>query len=61
MSNTHRVTVDGEIFLGRQDEQDFFRNVLRTVLAPQDDEAPPFIILPVFSPPKAGSVLNRVL
>ena len=39
------VYVENELFLGRLDEQDRFREVLRTVLAPQDDDTPPFIFL----------------
>jgi tetratricopeptide (TPR) repeat protein len=39
------VYVENELFLGRLDEQDRFREVLRTVLAPQDDDAPSYIFL----------------
>ncbi len=39
------VYVENELFLGRLDEQDYFRGVLRAVMAPQDDDAPPFIFL----------------
>jgi tetratricopeptide (TPR) repeat protein len=39
------VYVENELFLGRLDEQDRFREVLRTVLVPQDDDTPPFIFL----------------
>jgi len=40
-----RITVDGELFLGRLDEQDIFRHALRAVLGPQDEHAPPFVFL----------------
>ena len=33
------VYVENELFVGRLDEQDCFRGVLRAVLAPQDDDA----------------------
>ena len=33
------VYVEGELFVGRLDEQDYFRGVLRAVLDPQDDDA----------------------
>ncbi|MEA3341726.1 MAG: tetratricopeptide repeat protein, partial [Chloroflexota bacterium] len=45
MTTEPRITVDGELFLGRLDEQEHFRNALRAVMAPQDDDAPPFIFL----------------
>ena len=45
MTTEPRITVDGELFLGRVDEQEHFRDALRTVIAPQDDDAPPFIFL----------------
>jgi hypothetical protein len=39
------VYVDNELFLGRLDEQERFRETLRTVLMARDDDAPPFIFL----------------
>ena len=45
MSKEPHITVDGELFLGRLDEQDNFRDVLRIVLGPQDEDVPPFIFL----------------
>ncbi len=45
MTTEARITVDGELFLGRIDEQERFREALRAVMAPQDDDAPPFIFL----------------
>lgn len=45
MTTEPRIMFDDELFLGRIDEQERFRDVLRTVMAPQDDEAPPFIFL----------------
>jgi hypothetical protein len=39
------VYVDDELFLGRIDEQDRFRDVLQVVLAPQQEDVPPFIFL----------------
>jgi len=40
-----RITVDEELFLGRLEEQDIFRNALHAVLDPQEEDAPPFIFL----------------
>jgi len=37
------VYVENELLVGRLDKQDYFRGVLRAVLAPQDDDAPPFL------------------
>jgi tetratricopeptide (TPR) repeat protein len=45
MHSEPRITVEGELFLGRIDEQERFRDALRAVMAPQDDDAPPFIFL----------------
>jgi hypothetical protein len=39
------VYVDNEPFLGRRREQDLFRDMLDAILAPREDDAPPFIIL----------------
>ncbi|HXV96901.1 MAG TPA: hypothetical protein VEC93_00655, partial [Anaerolineae bacterium] len=39
------IYVDNELFLGRLDEQERFRETLHTVLASRDDDAPPFIFL----------------
>ncbi len=39
------VYVENELFLGRLDEQDRFREVLRTVLSSRDEDGPPFIFL----------------
>jgi tetratricopeptide (TPR) repeat protein len=40
MDTEPRITVDNELFLGRIDEQNRFREVLRNVMAGQDDDAP---------------------
>jgi len=42
---TQPIYVEDELFLGRLDEQDYFRDVLRTVLYHRDDDAPPYIFL----------------
>lgn len=34
MTTEPRITVDGELFLGRLDEQDIFHNALRAVRGP---------------------------
>jgi tetratricopeptide (TPR) repeat protein len=41
----HSIYVDNELFLGRLDEQEQFREVLNTVIENRDDKAPPFIFL----------------
>lgn len=41
----HPIYVDNELFLGRLDEQEQFREVLKTVTENRDDKAPPFIFL----------------
>jgi predicted AAA+ superfamily ATPase len=39
------IYVDDELFLGRLDEQDRFRDALRTVMASTKSDDPPFIFL----------------
>ena len=45
MGEEPRITVDEELFLGRLEEQEIFRNALHAVQGPQEEDAPPFIFL----------------